>query len=194
MVRPLPVFAAILAVGGLAVSLAVSLAASDAAALDLPARKPGLWEMSMIFEGRQLPPMVSQHCIDAETDKMMNAMGSQMSKDMCEQKDIRQVGTTLVVDSVCKFGGGTSTSHSVMSGDFNSAYTVDVETKREGGSAMMGPSGPGGVSKMHIASKWLGPCKAGQRPGDMSLPNGMTVNIRDMQNGGATAPPAMKRQ
>ena len=46
-----------------------------AAALDLPPRKAGLWEMKMVFEGRNMPPHVSQHCVDAETDKLMSAAG-----------------------------------------------------------------------------------------------------------------------
>src|SRR5690242_12256334 len=58
------------------------LVAGQAVALDLPARKAGLWELQMNFENRNLPAQTMQHCIDAETDKLMNSMGGTMRSDM----------------------------------------------------------------------------------------------------------------
>src|SRR5262245_4846334 len=110
--------------------------ATPAAAVDLPARKPGPWEMNMSFEGRNLPAQTSQHCIDAETDKLMQSVGGSMRADMCSKQDVQKVGGTIVIDSICKIGDATTTSHAVVSGDFNSAYTVKVSSKREGGRAM----------------------------------------------------------
>lgn len=54
---------------GLTFSAAALLAAGTAAALDFPPRKAGLWEMKMVFEGRNTPAHVSEHCVDAETDR-----------------------------------------------------------------------------------------------------------------------------
>ena len=31
-----------------------------------------------------------------------------------------------------------------------------------------------------IEAKWVGPCKAGQKPGDVVLPNGMKMNLLEM--------------
>jgi hypothetical protein len=154
--------------------------AQPAAALDLPARKPGLWEIKMTLEGRNIPMPTAQHCIDAETDKLMNSIGGSMQKDMCSKQDVQKVGSTIVVDSVCKIGQGTTTSHGVVSGDFNSAYTVKVTSKREGGPAVPGMPADG-TSAMTIDAKWLGPCAADQKPGDMIIA-GRKINIRDMQN------------
>jgi Protein of unknown function (DUF3617) len=174
MSRQLPIAALLLA-------CATSGATAPASALDLPARKPGLWEMKMTFEGRNLPTQVSQHCIDAETDKQMSALGGNMRRDMCEKQDVTNTGGTIVVDSVCKIGAATTTSHGVISGDFSSAYTVKVSSKREGGPAMPGAAGDG-TSNMTIEAKWLGACQADQKPGDMILANGRKLNIRDMPN------------
>lgn len=157
------------------------LCAQPATALDLPARKPGLWEIKMAFEGRNLPPQTSEHCIDAETDKLMNSIGGNMQKDACSKQDVQNAGGTIVVDSVCKFGAATVTSHGVVSGDFNSAYTVKVTSKREGGPATPGTPGDGN-SSMTIEAKWLGACKADQKPGDMIMAGGRKFNIRDLQN------------
>jgi hypothetical protein len=154
--------------------------AQPAAALDLPARKPGLWEIKMTMEGRNIPMPAAQHCIDAETDKLMSSIGGSMQKDMCSKQDVQKVGSTIVVDSVCKIGQGTTTSHSVVSGDFNSAYTVKVTSKREGGPAVPGMPADG-TSTMTIDAKWLGACAADQKPGDMIIA-GRKMNIRDMQN------------
>ena len=81
---------------------------------------------------------------------------------------------------MCTFGGAVSTSHAVITGSFDSAYTIDVATKREGAS----PAGQRahGESHMNIEAKWLGACAAGQKPGDVIMSNGMSMNVLDMQN------------
>ena len=158
--------------------IALALAcAQSAMALDLPARKAGLWEIKMTMEGRNFPMPVAQHCIDAETDKLMSAIGD-ARQQMCSKRDVQKVGSTVVVDSVCKIGETTTTSHAVVSGDFNSAYTVKVSSKREGGPAMPGLPADG-TSTMTIDAKWLGPCAADQRPGDMIIA-GRKMNVRDI--------------
>ena len=32
-----------------------------------------------------------------------------------------------------------------------------------------------------VEAKWLGACKADQKPGDIMMPGGMKMNIKDMQ-------------
>jgi hypothetical protein len=158
----------------------ILIAASPASALDLPQRKPGLWDLSMAFENRNLPSQTIQHCTDAETDKLMNSVGGSMGPERCSKQDVQKAGNTLVIDSVCQVGGATVTSHAVISGDFNSAYTVKVSSKREGAPAPGMPAN--GATNMTIEAKWTGACKADQKPGDIILPGGRKINIRDMQN------------
>jgi hypothetical protein len=156
------------------------VAAAPAGALDLPARKVGLWELKMTFEGRNIPPQTMQQCIDAATDKMMNSVGGGMAQEMCSKQDVQKVGNTIVVDSVCQIGPMTTTSHAVISGDFNSAYTVKVTSQRSGGPAIPGMAD--GTSNMTMDAKWLSACKADQRPGDIIMADGRKMNIRDLQN------------
>jgi hypothetical protein len=153
--------------------------AATAAAPDLPARKPGLWQLTMNFEGRNLPSQIMKHCIDAATDKEMSGIGGGMQKEVCSKQDVQRAGNTVVIDSVCKFGTMTSASHAVVSGDFNSAYTVKVDSKRDGAPPMPGMAA-GGTTHMTIEAKWLGACEAGQKPGDMIMGNGMKINVKDM--------------
>jgi hypothetical protein len=164
------------------------LAGAPAGALDLPARKVGLWEVKMAFEGRNLPPQVVQQCIDAATDKMMSAFGSNLSQDMCSKQDVQKVGSTLVIDSVCQIGGMTTTSHGVVSGDFNSSYSVKVSSTRTSGPAIPGMPADG-KSDMTIEAKWLSACKPDQKPGDMIMADGRKINIVDMQK---MMPPNMR--
>jgi hypothetical protein len=159
------------------------LVPSAADAFDVPARKPGLWQMTMRFEDGHLPQQNIKQCIDAATDKEMNSLGGQMQKENCSKQDMQRVGDTIVVDSVCKTGKGNSASHTIITGDFNSAYTVKSDVRRQdpGGRLVAYPP-----MKMTVEAKWLGPCAADQKPGDMIMSNGMKMNIHSLpsMNGG----------
>jgi hypothetical protein len=157
----------------------VLVTATPAFALDMPARKPGLWELKMDFVGRKIPAQVMKQCIDAASDKLMNSNFGGSAQEACAKQDVVKSGDTMTVDSVCKFSEATTTTHAVVTGSFDSAYTVDVTSTREGGPPMPGMAA-GGASHMTIAAKWLGACEAGQKPGDIIMANGMKMNVLDM--------------
>ena len=170
-------------------ALCLLLCASPALAAELPARKAGLWELKMTLEGRGVAMPSIQHCIDAATDRQMNSMGGNGRAEQCSKKDVQVSGNTVTVDSVCEIGTGmTATSHAVITGDFNSAYVVKVNSRRAGG-----PAGVPGETNMTIEAKWLGPCKADQKPGDIVMNNGMKMNINDAQKGVPGRPGGMKK-
>ena len=107
--------------------LAAAFIATPALAQDMPSRKAGLWEMTMTMDGRGGPPQTMQQCIDAATDKSMQDMSQGMrGAQTCSKREMKKVGNTIEFDSVCNTGGGTTTSHGVVAGDFNSAYTVKI--------------------------------------------------------------------
>ena len=158
----------------------IVLTASPAFAVDVPTRKAGLWELKMDFAGRNLPTQLMQQCTDAATDKFMTLNFGGAADRNCQKQDVRSNGGTITVDSVCNFGDSTTTSHAVVTGDFNSAYTVQVNSTRQGGRPMPGAA-PGGETHMTISAKWLGPCASGQKPGDVMMGNGMKMNVLDIQ-------------
>jgi Protein of unknown function (DUF3617) len=161
---------------------------APALALDMPARKAGQWEPKMSFDNGAIPVQTLRQCIDAATDKMMTSNFGGSPQQSCQKQDISRSGSTLVVDSVCSFHGATSTTHAVITGSFDSAYTMEVTTKRQGGPSIPGMA-PGGETHMTIAAKWLGACAADQRPGDIIMANGMKMNVLDMKkNGGMPLP------
>jgi hypothetical protein len=169
----------------LAVFAGCLLCASPALALDMPARKAGLWELKMSFDNGAIPGQTLRQCIDAATDKLMKSNFGGSPQQSCEKQEVSRSGAALIVDSVCSFGGTTSTTHSVITGSFDSAYTMEITSKRRGGPPVPGMA-PGGESHMTVSAKWLGPCAAGQRPGDMIMGNGMKMNILDLKKmGGA---------
>lgn len=168
------------ALGGL-VMLSYLLPAA-AQIVEMPIRKAGLWEMKM-QPSAQMPAMTMQHCTDETTDKQMSAMASPMTKDSCAKNEIRKTATGYTTDAVCSFGGMTSTTHSDITGDFNSAYTMKVASQTKGG-----PAGAARDGVMTIEAKWLGACKADQKPGDIVMPGGIKMNIRDMEKMKALLP------
>ena len=150
--------------------------ASGARADEMPLRKPGLWQMKIVKTGSLLPEMTMQHCTDETTDKQMSAALSPVAKEACSKRDIEKTATGYVSDSVCSAGDATVTSHSDVIGDFNSAYTVK--------STMHSEKGPKGVPRdiiSTIEAKWLGPCKPDQKPGDIVMPGGFKMNIKDAE-------------
>jgi hypothetical protein len=162
--------------------LLLTMSALAASAVEMPTRKAGLWEMKMLRTGTPIPEMTMQHCTDENTDKEMKSTFSPMSKEACSKNDIQKTATGYTTDSVCTIGGMSMTSHSETSGDFNSAYTVKVTSHSQGG-----PTGARDTT-MTLEAKWLGACKPDQKPGDIVMPGGRKMNVKDMEKMKAMAP------
>src|SRR5579864_6010853 len=155
----------------LSVTVAFGLIFQAAARADeLPSRKAGLWEVKTSFgdNGRSL---TVQQCIDAATDQMLQSSAGPFSAQLCQAREVRTSEGSTTIYSRCTVGGKAGTAHAVVSGSFDSAYTMTVTS--EGGGL---PS-----VKMTIEGKWLGACAAGQEPGDVTMPNGAKVNIPGLQ-------------
>jgi hypothetical protein len=150
------------------------LPAADALAVELPVRKAGLWEMKMVRTGSSVPDMTMQHCTDATTDKQMSTSFSP-GKETCAKQDIQKTAAGFVSDTVCSVAGMTITSHAEITGDFNSAYTVKSTSHSEGGPANITRD-----STTTVEAKWVGACKADQKPGDIVMPGGMKMNILEL--------------
>lgn len=150
------------------------LPALEARAVEMPLRKAGLWEMKMVRTGSPMPEMTMQHCTDESTDKSMSTTFSPMAKEVCSRQDVQKTATGYVSDSVCSVAGISMTSHSDITGDFNSGYTVKTTSHSEGG-----PAGMPRDSTMTIEAKWLGACKPDQKPGDIVMPGGFKINVKD---------------
>jgi hypothetical protein len=148
--------------------IAASLAGSALAA-DTPKRTSGLWEISSHVEG--MPSMGAiQQCIDQNTDNLMQQRAKKDKPD-CSVMEVKPSGNKVTIHSVCKFEDTTATTDAEFVGAFDSAYKGAMSTRFN--PPMHGMS----ESKLMMEAKWLGPCKPGQKPGDVIMPN---MNINEM--------------
>jgi len=154
-------------------SIFVLICASLAQADDLPSRKPGLWEVKTSIDSRNAPAQVIRQCIDATTDQMMQSIAGPYSLAVCPKREVQSSENSTTIDSTCTIGGKTATAHSVVTGSLDSAYTMTVTSQ--------GENLPGGKMIMTMEAKRLGPCAADQKPGDIILSNGKTINILEVQ-------------
>lgn len=140
------------------------------AAAARPKRKAGLWEQTVEF-GKM--SQTSRICLDEATDEKMGLEGRPGSNPCSENKVTGRPGGGFEFASVCDLGeGGKVASHGVASGDFGSAYKVEVESTTTGAAAAQ----MNGVRKFSVVARWRGPCPAGMAPGEIELPGGMRIN------------------
>lgn len=69
----------------------------------------------------------------------------------------------------------------MVTGSFGNAYTAKINSKRESDPPM--PAGAQSVignRTIMVTGKWLGPCKADQKPGDIITADGIKTNVNDM--------------
>lgn len=150
------------------------LAAADD--LNLPDRKPGLWELTTQPTG--LPKaIVTKMCLDAATDKAMMKVGMSFSK--CDEMTVSRDGGNIVVDSVCTVGAAKMKTHAVITGDFQSAYTLKSASDRISGASNLPKH-----SEVTQEAKWLSDCPSDMQPGDMTMPGGMKMNVLKILGGG----------
>ena len=165
-------------------ALSLAIAGLPAAAQDFPKLKPGLWEMQRTVDppppapnGRPMPADRTSMCLDDSVQQEMFGMANGAMMGACSKHDFKLTGNKMTGDVVCSMGGSTMHSKSLMVLDGDSAYRTDIDTTYD--PPFMGHS----RTKMTIHAHNVGPCKPGQRPGDLVLPNGQTMNVRDMMNG-----------
>ena len=136
---------------------------------DLPKRAPGLWEHRM---------QMSQtgdftHSVHVCTDGAMDQLAMQRGASECSKLAFTRDGERVLVESVCQAGGSTASTRGSFSGDFDKHIVGQLMT------VFNPPLNGMRQSVMRIDARWLGPCKPGQKPGDVivqGLPGGMNLN------------------
>ena len=168
-------------------ALALAMATWPALAQDFPKLKPGLWEMERSAERGAHHPNRMTMCLDDTVQKEMFDMGAGAMKGMCSKHEFKMSGNRGTGDFICDFGGSRMHSKSTMQMTGNTGYRTEIHTTYD--PPFMGQRETTTV----LSARHVGACKPGQRPGDMLLPNGQTLNVRDTMSGAAkgsiTPPP-----
>ncbi|HPT50023.1 MAG TPA: DUF3617 family protein [Accumulibacter sp.] len=146
--------------------------ATGAQAADMPKRKPGLWEINTTMAGM---PSVGpiQQCIDQNTDDLMQQQ-ARKEKSNCSAIDVKPSGNTVTVHSVCQVRNSTATTDATFVGAFDAAYKGTMITRFN--PPLEGMS----ESRVTMEARWLGACKANQKPGDVIMPTIGGMNLNQM--------------
>ncbi|MBV9631875.1 MAG: DUF3617 family protein [Xanthobacteraceae bacterium] len=141
-------FVVVIAIVGLIGAVPVSAA-------ELPSRKPGLWEIKMSFENRNVPAQTLKQCVDPATDKLMQMGAASYPQSTCSKRDVQRSGNTTTIESICTIAGKTMHARVVITGSLDSAYIMTMTSE--------GEAIPGGKTRMTMSATWLGPCTPGDR-------------------------------
>jgi hypothetical protein len=161
-----------------------ALVVLPATAQDAPKLRAGQWEVVRKSERAGDKGMRMTMCMDAAMQREMWTMGMGAVRGMCSKSDIRFSGGRGNVDLVCNMGGSTMRSKASITFTGDTAYRTDIDTTYDP------PSNGMAHARTLVESRWLGACKAGQQPGDMVLPNGTTINMRNALGGAQPARPS----
>ncbi len=153
-----------------------AMASFHANALDYPTRKAGLWQITTNGTSgtTKNPEQVMHQCVDEASDKALQELGSGMMGGMkCEKNESKKDGGKYIGHSICQMGPSKLETKSVMSGDFTKEYTMTAD------STFNPPMAGVGTTKSTMVAKWVGACKADQKPGDVIV-NGQKMNLLSM--------------
>jgi len=147
-------------------------AGSDARAVDLPARRPGLWDVTMHMAAGTMPPITMKFCTDESVDAAMYKLGMSPGAPPCSRKDMQRSGNVVTMDSVCQMDASKLTSHIEMTFTGDTAYRTSIKSHYDP------PLNGQRESSMSQDAKWIGPCPPDMQPGDMIGPSGIKMNVK----------------
>jgi hypothetical protein len=150
-----------------------------------PVRKPGLWQETHTSDRPGAQPLVVLLCLDADSDKRHPVIGGRHANGRlkCDKTSFTKASDgSYVADASCTMGdsGASITSHTTVTGDFTSGYTVISER------TISGSDDPArdGTFKSTTVAVYKGDCPSSLSPGQMQLPDGTVTAIGRMPFGG----------
>lgn len=147
--------------------------AHAAAPADMPKRKPGLWQQTVTSPG--MPPQTMSMCTDEKTDDLLQSKSGAVAQ--CSQQSVRRQGNGIAIEAVCKDGKTTIRTQGSFTGDFNSRYSGEMRSTFD--PPMHGMK----ETTQRIDARWTGPCKPGQKPGDVVVEGMGGMNVHEMMKG-----------
>ena len=148
--------------------------ACHAFAAEPPVLKSGLWEVARSSTQQPERKSVTTMCLDESVQAQMREFGMGATKEMCSQSDRSFAGNKMTMTATCKLGQTTMKTSSVMTFNGNTSYHM------EGTATYDPPMATMKEMNTSVDARWVGACRPGQQPGDVTLENGQTVNIKQM--------------
>jgi len=148
-----------------------------------PMRKAGLWETATTSDGQPLAAPRGDYtaCVDDGADKRRNLFGGGRRGNCAKNAIVKGADGSYTIDRDCTDDNGMHTvSHTVISGDFNTKYVIQMDQTVDGSD---NPDRNGQHARTTTAT-WLGACPAGMTPGQVMLADGTITNMRGMFGGG----------
>lgn len=139
-----------------------------------PRRKPGLWSQTMTTQGMT---QATKICLDEATEAKMTIWGQQIGEEVCAKNAVTPTAGGWKIESECDFGEmGKNVTTGTVTGDFNTRYVMKATTTTTGAKMIQA----NGTQSMEMTAAWEGACPADMKPGDMTLPGGMKMNLNDI--------------
>jgi hypothetical protein len=163
------------ALAALASASAFAAAAIAAPPAAIPPLRPGLWEATTVSAGRPQPrPAMTRMCLDQQTQRHVLDQLTLAMPRMCSRNQAAMRGGRFVTDSSCTFGASTIEGRTETTFFRDTGYRTEVVGR-------VGPTGQAApIQKAVIDARYAGTCPKGMKPGDMVLPNGLTLNLVQM--------------
>ena len=173
---------AIVSLLGAAVFSALSGSGLEAAeqALDLPLRKAGLWEMQTeTASGKSPQKQQLTVCIGAEMERKTVLASGMENRANCEKYEVKKTPDATIVDAVCTYDRRHVTTHTELSGDFQSAFHVTVKSAVSGFAPRAQGGQPVNVQTTIVQSgKYLGESCGDLQAGQAKAADGRTVIVQ----------------
>ena len=140
------------------------------AAPGLPVLKEGLWEVVVQHQHEPAPPPVKVlQCVDKKTSTLM-LLSPLPGQENCRAPRVKKSNGGVSVQTVCAVHDVKVSTQLRLTGDFSSQYAGAFETRYASTEVKQPPA-------QKFEGRWQGVCTPGMKPGDLKLPNGITVNL-----------------
>jgi hypothetical protein len=101
--------------------------ADDAA--ELPVRKAGVWELKTVMdEGAGPHEQMFKMCIDKDMELQTMRSSLMEHRENCSSYEIKHQNDATTVDADCVFNQANIQSRTEMSGDFQTAFQIKIES------------------------------------------------------------------
>ena len=138
----------------------------------LPVLKDGLWEV--VVQNQQEPapaPVKVLQCVDKKTSTLM-LLSPLSGQESCRPVRVKKSAGTFSVQTDCFVHDVKVSTQLRMAGDFSRQYSASFETRYASTQVSQPPA-------QKYEGRWLGVCKPGMKPGDLELPNRITINLQE---------------